>query len=115
MDVLDQFGLFFSILGQLVTTPEVLVILFLSSLLGIMFGALPGLTATLGVALLTTLTYGLPLEQALVALLALYVGAVYGGSYPAILVNIPGTAASAASAMEGYPLSQRGKGAARWV
>ncbi len=111
MDVIDQIGLFFATIGSLVTSPTVLVILFLSSLLGIVFGALPGLTATLGVALLTTLTYGLPLEQALVALLALYVGAVYGGSYPAILVNIPGTAASAASAMEGYPLAQRGEGA----
>ncbi|WP_299442831.1 tripartite tricarboxylate transporter permease [uncultured Rhodospira sp.] len=111
MDVLSQFGLFFATLAELVTSPVVLAILLLSSLSGIAFGALPGLTATLGVALLTTLTYGLPLEHALVALLAMYVGAVYGGSYPAILVNIPGTAASAASAMEGYPLAQRGEGA----
>ena len=111
MDFLSPFATFFAHLGHLVTSPAVLVILMLSSLLGIAFGALPGLTATLGVALLTTLTYGLPLDQALIALLALYVGAVYGGSYPAILVNIPGTAASAASAMEGYPLAQRGEGA----
>ena len=111
MYVLDQLGFFFLTLLDLVSDPANVAVLFLASLLGIMFGALPGLTATLGVALLTTLTYGLPLETALIALLAMYVGAVYGGSYPAILVNIPGTAASAASAMEGYPLAQRGEGA----
>ncbi len=48
--------------------------------------------------------------MALIALIAMYVGAIYGGSYSAILLNIPGTAASAASAMDGYPLSQRGEG-----
>ena len=111
MDFLGQFDLFFLTILDIASNPLNLAILFLASLLGIMFGALPGLTATLGVALLTTLTYGLPLETALTALLAMYVGAVYGGSYPAILVNIPGTAASAASAMEGYPLAQRGEGA----
>ncbi len=81
-----------------------------ASLLGIVFGALPGLTATLGVGLLATLTYGFGYQTALIALIALYVGAIYGGSYPAILLNIPGTAASAASAMDGYPMSARGEG-----
>ncbi|MGF1525704.1 MAG: tripartite tricarboxylate transporter permease [Candidatus Competibacterales bacterium] len=94
----------------LVADPRNVVVLFAASLMGIVFGALPGLTATLGVALLTTLTYGLPLETALIALLSTYVGAIYGGSYPAILVNIPGTAAAAASAMEGYPLAKGGHG-----
>ena len=111
MYVLDQFGLFLLTVVALASDPVNLAVLFLASLLGILFGALPGLTATLGVALLTTLTYGLALETALIALLAMYVGAVYGGSYPAILVNIPGTAASAASALEGFPLAQRGEGA----
>ncbi len=110
MDVFGQFGTFFGSIVSLLADPRNVVILFGASFLGIGFGALPGLTATLGVALLTTLTYGLPLETALIALLGMYVGAVYGGSYPAILVNIPGTAASAASAMEGYPLAQRGEG-----
>ncbi|MEZ5866479.1 MAG: tripartite tricarboxylate transporter permease, partial [Geminicoccaceae bacterium] len=86
------------------------VVLMGSSLLGIVFGALPGLTATLGVGLLTTLTYGFDLDLALVSLIALYVGAIYGGSYSAILLNIPGTAASAASAMDGYPMARAGEG-----
>ena len=110
MYVLDQFGSFFGLLGGLVWNPSNLIVLFLASLLGILFGALPGLTATLGVALLTTLTYGMPFQTALIALLALYVGAIYGGSYPSILVNIPGTAASAATAMDGYPMAARGEG-----
>ena len=99
--------------GQLVSilaVPQNWFVLIGASLLGIVFGALPGLTATLGVGLLATLTYGLGYQTALIALIALYVGAIYGGSYPAILLNIPGTAASAASAMDGYPMSARGEG-----
>ena len=99
--------------GQIVTilaTPQNWFVLIGASLLGIVFGALPGLTATLGVGLLATLTYGLGYQTALIALISLYVGAIYGGSYPAILLNIPGTAASAASAMDGYPMSVRGEG-----
>ena len=110
MLILEQFQAFFVALAHLVAQPTVLAVLMGSSILGILFGALPGLTATLGVALLATLTYGFDLQLALVALIALYVGAIYGGSYPAILLNIPGTAASAASALDGYPLAQQGAG-----
>ncbi len=111
MDLIGQFSSFFVILGQLLLDPRNIVLLMLSSFLGIVFGALPGLTATLGVALLTTLTYGMPVDTALITLLAMYVGAVYGGSFPSILINIPGTAASAATAMDGYPMALRGEGA----
>jgi putative tricarboxylic transport membrane protein len=110
MAILDQFQAFFAALAHLLSQPKIIAVLMGSSVLGIMFGALPGLTATLGVALLATLTYGFDLQLALVALIALYVGAIYGGSYPAILLNIPGTAASAASALDGYPLAQQGAG-----
>lgn len=80
--------------------------------MGIAFGALPGLTATLGVALLTTVTFtlDLPVETSMVALMGVYVGAIYGGSHPAVLLNIPGTAAGAATALEGYPLCKQGRG-----
>lgn len=80
--------------------------------MGIAFGALPGLTATLGIALLTTATatLELPLETTMVALLGVYVGAIYGGCHPAVLLNIPGTAAGAATALEGYPLCKQGRG-----
>jgi putative tricarboxylic transport membrane protein len=80
-----------------------------STILGIIFGAMPGLTATLGVGLLTTLTYGIDTNAAMITLLGMYVGAVYGGSYGSICVNIPGTAAAAATAMDGYPLACKGE------
>jgi putative tricarboxylic transport membrane protein len=87
-----------------------MAILFGSVILGIMFGAMPGLTSTLGVALLTALTYSMDTPVAMVCLLAIYVGGTYGGSYAAILINIPGTAAAAATAMDGYPLACKGEG-----
>ncbi|WP_159588989.1 tripartite tricarboxylate transporter permease [Chelativorans xinjiangense] len=80
-----------------------------ASLLGIVIGALPGLTATMGVALLVTLTYKMPPDQAILCLMALYVGAIYGGSRSAILLAIPGTPASAATTLDGYPLARAGK------
>ncbi|HEX2257318.1 MAG TPA: tripartite tricarboxylate transporter permease [Afifellaceae bacterium] len=80
-----------------------------STLLGIVVGTLPGLTATMGVALLTTLTYKMGPEQAILALICMYVGSIYGGSRSAILLNIPGTPASAATALDGYPLARAGQ------
>lgn len=80
-----------------------------ATLLGIVIGILPGLTATMGVALLVTFTYKMGADQAILTLMCLYVGAIYGGSRTAILLNIPGTPASAAATMEGYPLARQGK------
>ncbi len=80
-----------------------------SVLLGIIMGTLPGLTATMGVALLTTLTYRMGAEQAILALVCMYVGSIYGGSRSAILLNIPGTPASAATTLDGYPLARAGR------
>ncbi|NND90604.1 MAG: transporter [Granulosicoccus sp.] len=80
-----------------------------ATLLGIFVGSLPGLTATMGVALLTTLTYTLDRDTAILVLICMYVGAIYGGSRSAILLNIPGTPASAATSLDGYPLALRGE------
>ncbi|HEX2337488.1 MAG TPA: tripartite tricarboxylate transporter permease [Hyphomicrobiaceae bacterium] len=79
-----------------------------ATFLGIVIGALPGLTATMGVALLTTLTFSMPHNEAIMVLICIYVGAIYGGSRSAILLNIPGTPASAASTLDGYPLARQG-------
>jgi putative tricarboxylic transport membrane protein len=76
---------------------------------GIVMGILPGLSATLAIALLTTLTIKLPANQAILVLICSYVGALYGGSRTAILLNIPGTAANAASCADGYALAKQGK------
>jgi putative tricarboxylic transport membrane protein len=110
MYLVERFADYFLNIFQLMSDPVNIAILFGSVLLGIIFGALPGLTATLGVALLTTLTYGMNTGTAMIALLAIYVGGVYGGSYSSILINIPGTAAAAATALDGYPLACKGEG-----
>jgi putative tricarboxylic transport membrane protein len=89
-------------------TPMVIGYALLSSLVGVVIGALPGLTATMGLALMTTLTLKLPADQALLVLICTYVGAIYGGSRSAILLNIPGTPASAASCLDGYALARQG-------
>jgi putative tricarboxylic transport membrane protein len=62
----------------------------------------------MGVALMTTLTLKLPPNQALLILVCTYVGAIYGGSRSAILLNIPGTPASAASCLDGFALARQG-------
>lgn len=110
MEALQALGNFFASIGVLVGNPVNLLVLFGAVVMGILFGATPGLTATLGVALLTTLTYGMDQSTAMIALLAIYVGGVYGGSYASILINIPGTAAAAATALDGYPIAMRGEG-----
>lgn len=76
--------------------------------LGIIFGMLPGLTATMGIALLTSITFKWTTEDAIIILIAIYVGAIYGGSRSAILINIPGTPANAATCLDGYPLAKSG-------
>lgn len=77
--------------------------------LGIIIGMLPGLTATMGVALMTTLTFKMAADNAVLILMCMYIGAIYGGSRSAILLNIPGTPANAATTLEGYPLAKQGR------
>ena len=104
----------FDSLGQLggaflgFMNPHTLFNVIWATFLGIVIGALPGLTATMGVALLTTLTFTMPHNEAIMVLICIYVGAIYGGSRSAILLNIPGTPASAASTLDGYPLARQG-------
>ncbi|PLW75969.1 tripartite tricarboxylate transporter permease [Cohaesibacter celericrescens] len=91
------------------STPIMLAHVMWATLLGIFVGSLPGLTATMGVALMTTLTYSLDRDAAVLVLICMYVGAIYGGSRSAILLNIPGTPASAATSLDGFPLAQQGR------
>ncbi|MSD39237.1 C4-dicarboxylate ABC transporter permease, partial [Faecalibacterium prausnitzii] len=77
---------------------------------GIMVGALPGLTGTMAMALLLPLTYGLASIPGVMLLLGVYCGSIYGGSITAILINTPGTPASAATSLDGYPMAQKGHG-----
>ncbi len=105
MDAITQLG---SAIGAL-TTPMALFNVVWATLLGMTIGMLPGLTATLGIALLTTLTFRMEAGDAILILICMYVGAIYGGSRTAILLNIPGTPANAASSLDGFPLARAGR------
>ncbi len=89
--------------------PDVLAFLVGGVILGALFGALPGLTATMGVAVLTPLTFWLAAEPGLAMLLGVYCGAIPSGGIPAILINVPGTPASIATSWDGHALAKRGK------
>ncbi len=93
-----------------VLQPVNLAFLILSTAAGLIMGVLPGLSATMAIALLTGLTYNFPTQSAMIALLGVYVGSISGGCQSAILLNIPGTPASAATALDGHPIARRGDG-----
>lgn len=80
-----------------------------ATLVGIVIGLLPGLSATLGIALFTTLTVKMQPSDAILILVCVYVGAIYGGSRTSILLNIPGTAANAAACLDGHMLARKGQ------
>lgn len=77
--------------------------------LGIIIGALPGLTASMGIILLLPMVYRLPAAQSLPMLCGLFCGGMYGGSISAILLNTPGAPSASATVIDGYPLCKRGK------
>ncbi|MBK0327854.1 tripartite tricarboxylate transporter permease [Rhodobacteraceae bacterium F11138] len=77
---------------------------------GTIIGSVPGLTATMAVAVLVPLTFGMPPESALILLGAIYTGAIYGGAYAAILLNTPGTPSAIGTTFDGYPMAKKGDG-----
>ena len=89
---------------------EVLMALMIGVVGGMVIGAMPGLSASMGVALLIPVTYGMSAEAGLTMLAAVYTSAIYGGSITACLLPTPGTPSSAATAMDGYALTKEGKG-----
>ncbi|MGF1594036.1 MAG: tripartite tricarboxylate transporter permease [Kiloniellaceae bacterium] len=77
---------------------------------GTVVGSLPGLTATMAVAVLVPLTFTMDPASALILMGAIYTGAIYGGAYAAILLNTPGTPSAIATTFDGYPMAKRGDG-----
>ena len=96
-------------LTLLVTTPLVPAAA-LGVAWGILGGALPGISPSITMALVLPFTYGMDPGAAIVLLAATYVGAEYGGSIPAILINTPGTNAAAATVLDGYEMQKQGRG-----
>lgn len=86
-----------------------LVVALLGIIVGIIFGALPGMTATMAVAIFLPMTYGYDLITSVYLLIGLYVGGISGGLIPAILINIPGTPSSLTTTMDGHPMAKRGE------
>lgn len=88
---------------------EVVAVIAAGTVLGIVFGALPGLTAAMGIAVLLPLTYEMPPVMGFGMLLGVYCGAISGGSIAATLLNIPGTPASVATTLDAYPMAKKGE------
>jgi len=78
-------------------------------LVGITIGALPGLTATMAVAIMTPITFSLAPDIGIVLLLGVFVGGIYGGSIPAILCRTPGTPSAIATLFDGFPMTEKGE------
>ena len=87
-----------------------ILLAFAGAVLGTVLGALPGVSATLGIALLVPLTFAMSPVAALIFLGAVYCGAIYGGSISGILLNVPGTPAAVATMLDGYQMAKQGKG-----
>ncbi len=85
------------------------LLMFLGMLAGIIIGAMPGLTGTMAVTLILPFTFHMEPVSALLLLVAIYKGAMYGGSISAILIKTPGTGAAACTVLDGFPLAQQGK------
>ena len=91
-------------------TPTYMLWLTVGVLLGLVVGTLPGLTATMGTALLVPFTFGLPAGPGIAMLGGLYVCAMFSDAIPAVLVNTPGTPGAMATAFDGHPMTLQGRG-----
>lgn len=96
-------------LFSLFAHPSFLLAIFAGVLVGIIIGTLPGLNIVAGAALVIPFTYAMDPTFALIFVTAMYVGGIFGGSAPSILFNMPGDTAAACTAIDGYPLTQKGE------
>lgn len=104
-----DWNLLFANYAIVFTDPQVLLLTFLGAAGGIIIGAIPGMTATMGIALLIPFSFGMDLLPSIGLLLGIYCGGMYGGSISAILIHAPGTPAAAATVIDGYPMGQKGE------
>ncbi|WGH77305.1 tripartite tricarboxylate transporter permease [Jannaschia ovalis] len=93
---------------SLVGNVEAFLALGLGVLIGVIGGAIPGMSATMAVALTLPFTFAMQPITGILLLLGVYKGGIFGGSIPAILIKTPGTPASSATVLDGYPLAEKG-------
>ncbi|MCW2304812.1 putative tricarboxylic transport membrane protein [Rhodovulum sulfidophilum] len=105
---MDLFSPLLDALPAVLTFPNLLAMIG-GVLVGIVVGSLPGLTATMSIAVLLPLTFTMDPLVALGMMAGIYNGAMYGGAIPAILLRIPGTPAAIVTTFDGYPLAQQGR------
>lgn len=89
--------------------PELLALTALGTLAGVYIGAIPGLSVTMAVSILISFTFSWEVNNALALMVGIFMGGVYGGSRTAILLNIPGAPSAIATALDGYPMAQKGE------
>lgn len=89
--------------------PKILMLVMLGVTVGLIFGALPGLSATMAIALMLPITFAMTPDAGIAMLIATYIGGVSGGLVAATLLRIPGTPSSIATTFDGYPLAQKGQ------
>lgn len=90
-----------------VLQPYHIGVIFFGTLIGILVGAMPGLSSIMGLSIMMPLTLSLEGNAGILMLLGIFCGAIYGGSITAILIKTPGTANSAATVLDGYPMATR--------
>jgi len=102
---------FESLVGGLlaIMTLEALLLVLVGTAVGLFVGSVPGLTATMALALLVPFTFTMDPLSAMILLGAVYVSSMYGGAFTAILINTPGTPGAIATALDGFPMAQNGK------
>ncbi|MCH9846089.1 MAG: tripartite tricarboxylate transporter permease [Betaproteobacteria bacterium] len=98
----------FSLGLEHVLTLSALLAILVGTVLGVAVGVLPGLGSVIGITMVLPFTFSMEQIPALALMLGIYCGSVYGGSISAIMINTPGTPQAAATALDGFPMAQRG-------
>ena len=96
-------------MSSVILDPFLLLLIFATTIIGVIIGVLPGIGATTGAALLLPFTLTMTPVHAITVLATIYVSATFAGSITAILINTPGTSAAAATTFDGFPLAQQGE------
>lgn len=106
--MMGAFGLLGNAFVQILT-PASLLLMVAGVAVGIVFGSIPGLSASMAVALFLPLTFSMTPSMGMNTLVAVYIGGISGGLISAILLNMPGTASSIATCFDGHPMAKNGE------